>query len=83
MDDVFTVSFACRNCGEEWEESYPPGVRVTWDSNRDAMASRTRDCTEIGYRRCDCCALIECPNCELQDTVEDDDRQPVEAEVEA
>lgn len=81
MDDVFTVSFACTNCGEEWEESYPAGVRVTWDGHQDAMASRTRDCTEIGYR-CDCCNMMACPNCELKDTVEDVDRQPTGEAVE-
>lgn len=81
--EVFSVGFICRNCGAEWDETYPARVRVLDDEYQKCMAQRNVDCTEVGYQQCDCCELVTCPNCELRKPVEAERREPVAEEVAA
>lgn len=79
-EKVFTVDLECRNCGNEWQRDVEPGGRVQGPSTtRDGVKIRCDENTlSHDTRECDICTFrIECPVCELQDTVTVNDRNPI------
>lgn len=69
--DVFTVEFACGNCGRLFEESFPAKTRVTTASYSPGVIAK-REETEH----------IECPTCEITAGISIEDRWPVGGETE-
>lgn len=74
-ETAFTVTYTCENCGNEWDEQYPART-VVRDSDR--VHAFEKDCNTLGTKGCDCCQTIQCPTCELTQSVTVDDRAPVE-----
>lgn len=73
---VFTVGFACDNCGQEWSIEYQEKVRVyRWNEKtiltNDPRVKYDPNIAPIKY-------AIFCPNCKLYDDVKIVDRIPIE-----
>lgn len=79
---AFQVFYECGNCGKEWKCNYPEGTRVLNTSIlRNSPRVRCENDT-LGHETSDCdiCEIeIECPNCQIADTVSVIDRVPLQA----
>jgi len=76
-EPVFTVTFGCHNCGNEWSSDFPPKTAVS----DGGIAKRTQvsndDCDTLGVHNCTCCDIVVCPVCDRDDDVYVDDRNPI------
>lgn len=73
---VFGIKFACRNCGGEWTDRFPPRTSV----NDGSVTKRTKvindECDTIGMHNCECCYPVKCPTCERYADVSVIERAP-------
>lgn len=75
---VFTVKFACDNCGKEWSEEFHEKVRVwRWESTKGCiMATDPRE--KYDPNKAPIESAIFCPNCKTYRDVKVVDRIPIE-----
>ena len=71
--NTFTVTFSCRNCGNEWAEEFQPGdaVKEQWDG----VWVESRACTH-GHD-CPACRRVKCEVCLMAKDVRVIKREPI------
>jgi hypothetical protein len=79
-DPVFTVEFACGNCGRTFTYMFPTEVRVGTGDEISPMYSTpgtNRAGYSSGFNDYD---IIECPTCERRGSITIEDRQPIDTD---
>lgn len=79
MEDVFRVTFGCGNCGEEFDDTFPPRVSVEVPHHHSRVHVLDADCDAM-LNECDYCGPVQCPTCELYEHVEVEKREPLDDE---
>lgn len=69
-EDTFRVVFGCDNCGDEFEDTYPPRTEVRRSDGR--VRVHDGDGATLGDFD-----VVRCPTCELLKHVFIDDREPL------
>jgi len=77
-DPVFAVTFGCQNCGNEWDEKFPPKTTVVSDGNTRLAQVHNDECETLGTNACDCCNTVACPVCRRRSDVTVTGRQPLD-----
>lgn len=77
-DPVFTVTFDCQNCGNEWDEKFPPKTTVISDGRARLAQAHNDECEALGTHSCGCCKTIVCPVCQRQSDVTVRGRRPID-----
>ena len=67
-EEVFTVVFACGNCGKGWPETFQRGDRV------EGTYLVAANCT--GSLSCKACRRVYCPLCNIEKDVRVQERYP-------
>ncbi len=74
---VFTVKFACDNCGKEWSEEYHEKVRVQrWGDPGCILVDNLREKHDPSKAPIE--SAIFCPNCKIHRDVKIIRRIPIE-----
>lgn len=76
-EPAFEISFECENCGDEWDDQFPPRTVIREDGQ---VQTHNKDCDHLGTMSCDCCNVIRCPVCELVADVAVADRNPIQGD---
>lgn len=77
---VFTVTFGCSNCGNEWDGDFPPLTTVDDGTRRTQVLND--ECDTLGIHNCNCCNIITCTVCDRADDVYVESREPITDEEE-
>jgi len=77
-EPVFSVTFGCQNCGNEWDEKFSPKTTVLSDGKAGLAHVHNDECETLGTTACDCCNTIVCPVCRRQSDVTVAGRRPLD-----
>jgi hypothetical protein len=77
-EPVFAVTFDCQNCGNEWDEKFPPLTTVVSDGKAGLAQVHNDECETLGTTGCDCCNTIVCPVCRRRSDVTLAGRRPLD-----